>query len=175
MKTNDNHQTNEEKYIKIGGKKIYVTKEVYRAYKQSAWAENKRRERDKKCIISDGKGGIKRCTRSCRECDLERAKEGLNPIERNGSTLSLDQLIEDGYPGADHIDIEEFAADKLLLEELYKALEELDPEEYSLIKALYFDERTHKSYSDEVGCSRQYITKQNAKVLKKLAEIMKRK
>jgi len=49
MKNNENQETKKERYIKINGKEIPVTEEVYRAYKQPAWAEHKRKEREKRC------------------------------------------------------------------------------------------------------------------------------
>ena len=65
MKNNENQETKKERYIKINGKEIPVTEEVYRAYKQPAWAEHKRKEREMRCYISNGKGGTKRCTADC--------------------------------------------------------------------------------------------------------------
>lgn len=48
-------------HLTINNQVIEVSEEIYRAYKQPLWAEHKRQEREKRCLISNGKGGTKRC------------------------------------------------------------------------------------------------------------------
>ena len=118
---------NQQHYIEINGQQIPVTEEVYRAYKRPIWAEHKRNDRQKLCQVSDGKGGLKRCTEDCSTCS--RTKEG--------SFLSLDGLEEAGYSVEDRAqDVAEIVAEKMLLEELFKALEELDPNSHHICKLL---------------------------------------
>jgi len=121
-----------QRFIEIDGQKITVAEESYRAYKRPAWAERKRIERAKRCVISDGRGRTKRCTDDCSKCDKQRT----------GSVLSLDRFINDGYEIADTVDLAELVADKLLLEQLVAALDELEPDERSLIDALFYNDRT---------------------------------
>ena len=73
-----------EYYITIKGHEITVTEEVYRAYKRPTWAEHKRNDREKRCQVSDGKGGMKRCLEDCSTCDRVR----------DGSILTLDEMTE---------------------------------------------------------------------------------
>lgn len=114
-------------FIEQDGKQVPVTEEVYRAYKQPLWAEHKRKEREKRCIVSDGKGGTKRCDGDCGKCDRQRT----------GSVLSLDSFAEDGFEVFDPAqDVAEIVADKLILEELFKALEELDPDSRRICKLI---------------------------------------
>lgn len=108
MPTNDNHQSITNRRLKIDGQQIPVTEEVYRAYKQPLWAEHKRKERKKRCITGNGKGGTKRCTKDCRTCEKKR----------EGSILSLDKFADDGYEVTDTVDLFELVSDKLLLEQL---------------------------------------------------------
>lgn len=118
---------NQYRYIEINGQQIPVTEEVYRAYKRPIWAEHKRNDRQKLCQVSDGKGGLKRCTEDCSKCS--RTKEG--------NVLSLDGLEEAGYSIEDRAqDVAEIVAEKVLLEELFKALEELDPNSHRICKLL---------------------------------------
>lgn len=118
---------NQQRYIEINGQQIPVTEEVYRAYKRPIWAEHKRNDRQKLCQVSDGKGGLKRCTEDCSKCS--RTKEG--------NVLSLDGLEEAGYSVEDRAqDVAEIVAEKVLLEELFKALEELDPNSHRICKLL---------------------------------------
>jgi DNA-directed RNA polymerase specialized sigma24 family protein len=165
MPKSDNQKSINQHYIKIDGKKIYVTEEVYRAYKRPAWAEHKRKEREKRCIISDGKGRTKRCTEDCSKCGKQRT----------GSALSLERFKEEGFEITDRVDIAELIADKLLLEELYTALKELDPEEHSLIDALFFKNRTERDYAADIGLKRQSVNKRKKIILEKLRVIMETK
>lgn len=105
-----------EYYITIEGQEITVTEEVYRAYKRPTWAEHKRNDRDKRCQVSDGKGGLKRCMEDCFSCD--RAKEG--------SILTLEEMTEKKHV-LGTMDVSDIVAGKILLEQLYKVLDELDP------------------------------------------------
>lgn len=151
-----------QRFIKIDGEQIPVTEEVYRAYKRPAWAERKRQERSKRCVISNGKDGTKRCTDDCSKCDKQRT----------GSVLSLNKFIDDGYEITDPVDLAEFVADKLLLEQLVSALDELGPDERSLINALFYKERTERDYAAEIGISNQAVGKRKHKVIEKLRGIM---
>lgn len=121
------NQETKQYYLTIDGQEVTVTEEVYRAHKRPIWAEHKRNDRQKLCQVSDGKGGLKRCTEDCSECS--RTKEG--------NVLSLDGLEEAGYSVEDRAqDVAEIVAEKVLLEELFKALEELDPNSHHICKLL---------------------------------------
>jgi phage-related holin len=112
---------NKQWCIEIDGQQILVTEEVYRAYKRPLWAEHKRKERAMRCRDENGN----RCTKSCREC----------PKLRDCGDLSLEKFSDDGFEVADSVDIAELIADKLLLEQLVVALDNLDSDERSLIGA----------------------------------------
>lgn len=146
-------------HLTIEGQVIEVTEEVYRAYKQPLWAERKREEREKRCIISNGKGGTKRCTADCSVCDKQRT----------GSVLSLDKFKDEGLdvPGA--INIEDILLDKMLLEELFEALEELDPEN-RLIIDLFSIGKSEREISANLGLSQKTINKRKAKLFEQLKE-----
>lgn len=149
-------------HLTIEGQVIEVTEEVYRAYKQPLWAERKREEREKRCIISNGKGGTKRCTADCSVCDKQRT----------GSVLSLDKFKDEGLdvPGA--INIEDILLDKMLLEELFEALEELDPKN-RLIIDLFSIGKSEREISANIGLSQKTINKRKAKLFEQLKERLK--
>lgn len=158
MTKNQNPSKDIQRYIEIDGQEVPVTEEVYRAYKRPLWAEHKRKERAKRC--RDEKGN--RCTKSCRKC----------PKLRAGGDLSLDRFNEDGFEIPDSVDVIEFVADKLLLEQLVGVLDDLDPDERSLINALFYNDRTERDYAAEVGISHQAIGKRKKKVIEKLRGLM---
>ncbi|AQU05379.1 hypothetical protein B1778_01175 [Dehalococcoides mccartyi] len=147
-----------QRFIEIDGKQIPVSEEVYRAYKRPAWAEHKRKERAKRCRDENGY----RCTEDCKSC----------PKLREGGDLSLDKFSDDGFDVADQVDVAELVADKLVLELLAAALYDLEPDERSLINALFYRERTERDYAAEIGVSHQAIGKRKQKVIEKLRGIM---
>lgn len=152
----------EQRFIEVDGEQIPVTEEVYRAYKRPLWREHKQKEREKRCAISDGKGRTKRCEGDCGKCEKRR----------NGGVLSLDWFTEMGVDNADPVDMAELVADKLLLEQLLAALDDLEPDERLLINALFQDDRTERDIAAELGISHQAIGKRKQKVLAKLRTVM---
>ena len=75
---------------KIGNKIVRAimlpcTKEQYYAYMRPIWAEMQREERSRRCMVSNGRGSLKRCEGDCKKCN--RLK--------NGNALSLDRFYEE--------------------------------------------------------------------------------
>jgi DNA-directed RNA polymerase specialized sigma24 family protein len=155
MQTNDNQRTNTPRYIEINGQQIPVTEEVYRAYKRPAWVEHKRKEREKRC--RDDKGN--RCARDCSNCNKQRT----------GSLLSLEKFSEEGFEVADSVDLTELVVDKLLLEKLYIALEELDPDNRRIMK-LFSIGKSEREIAIDVGLSQKAINKRKTKLFAQLRE-----
>ena len=149
-------------HLTIDNQVIEVTEEIYRAYKQPLWAERKHEEREKRCIISNGKGGTKRCTADCSVCDKQRT----------GSVLSLDKFTDDGFDVSDDINIANILLDKMLLEELYEALQELDPKN-RLIMELFSIGKSEREISANVGLSQKTINKRKTKLFQQLKERLK--
>ncbi len=147
-----------QRFIEIDGQQIPVTEEVYRAYKRPLWAEHKRKERAKRCRNENGY----RCTKDCKSC----------PKLRDGGDLSLDRFSDDGFDITDPVDVAELVADKLLLEMLAAVLDDLEPDERSLIDALFYRERTERDYAAEIGISHQAVGKRKQKVIEKLHSII---
>ncbi|QGT99533.1 hypothetical protein SYNTR_0940 [Candidatus Syntrophocurvum alkaliphilum] len=169
MSINDNHGQPKNKdfyngawHLTIDNQVIEVTEEVYRAYKQPLWAENKRKEREKRCIISNGRGGTKRCMDDCSTCDNQRTR----------NVLSLDKFSADGFDVPDSVNIDELLEDKLLLEELYAALDELDPENRRIAE-LFSMGKTEREISDCIGRSQKTINNRKLKIFAYLKELLK--
>ena len=162
MPINANQQTITHRYIAIDGQQITVTEESYRAYKRPAWAERKRKEREKRCVISDGRGGTKRCIDDCSKCDKQRT----------GSVLSLDKFFDDGFEIADTVELAELVADKLLFEELYAALEELDPDNRRIME-LFSIGKSEREIAADIGLSQKAINKRKTILFAQLRERLK--
>jgi DNA-directed RNA polymerase specialized sigma24 family protein len=149
-------------YLPIDGQEIPVTEEVYRAYWQPVWAERKRQEREKRCLISDGKGKAKRCMEDCSNYTWQRT----------GSVLSLDKFVEDGYEISDSLDMDELVAEKLLLEELSAALNELDPINRRIAE-LYSEGLSERQIAAEVGLSQKTINNRKTSIFGQLHQRLK--
>ena len=152
-----------QRFIGIDGEQIPVTEDVYRADKRAAWTERKRKEREKRCVISNGRGKTKRCTDDCTKCDKQRT----------GSVLSLDKFIEDGFEIADTVDIADLVADKLLLEELYAALDELDPENRRIVE-LFSMGKAEREIAKCIGRSQKTVNNRKPKIFAQLRERLKK-
>ena len=119
---------------KIGDKIVSAimvpcTNEQYYAYMRPIWAEMQREARSRKCMVSNGRGGLKRCEGDCKKCD--RLKDG--------TTLSLDRFYEEN-----NLEFDEPADDKTeiilalaTLEDLIAKLNSINPIYSSVIKMLY--------------------------------------
>jgi len=142
-------------YVTIEGQQVHVTEEVYRAYNQPVWAEEKRQERSKRCQISNGKGGVKRCEGNCSKCSHGR----------NGSILSLDCLEENGSYLADTkvADPQQLFEDRLLTEALWAAVTDFEPENQMIIQ-LFCKGATERDISKAVGLSQKGVNKRKSKL-----------
>ena len=119
---------------KIGNKIVSAimvpcTMEQYYAYMRPIWAEMQREERSRRCMVSNGRGSLKRCEGDCKKCD--RLK--------NGNALSLDRFYEEN-----NLEFNEPADDKFeiilafaTLEDLIAKLNAINPIYGRVIKMLY--------------------------------------
>jgi RNA polymerase sigma factor (sigma-70 family) len=158
MSNQDNQQAAKQRTIEIDGQQIPVIEEVYRAFKRPAWAEHKRQEREKRCRDENGN----RCTKDCRLCDKTR----------EGSVLSLDRFAEQGFEPAESTDIDELIAEKELLNELYAALDELDPENRRIMD-LFKVGMSEREIAADIGLSQKAINKRKTKIFAQLRERLK--
>ena len=151
-------------YLDIDGKRIYVTEEVYRAYKQPLWAEHKRKERERRCQISNGRGGVKRCEEDCSKC----------PYSKTGSTISLDRLYEDYEYEIAASSESPLAA---LIKEEFKqkrdeAVSELGPIDQQIVIS-FMNGISEREIAKEIGISQKAVNKRKNKLLKELNEKLK--
>ena len=93
--------------------------------------------------------------------------------ERGTKPLSLDKFLGAGFdiPSDDAL-VEEIVADKLLLEMLMDALDELTVEERGLIDAIYYDDLSERETARNVGVSQNTVNYRKNKILNKLKKII---
>ena len=132
MSNNENQEKDYKIYIPQLKKFILVSKEMYQEYYRPIWSHQKKMQKLGNCLCS--KGNHWKCDGCCLDCPYHDRK-----------TLSLDYELEilgdiHSYEGSnDKIDI----FDKVLLDALFKRLNELCPEaiEIGLLKLNGFSER----------------------------------
>mgnify|MGYP004512755947 CR=1 FL=1 len=108
---------------------VSCNKEQYYAYMRPIWAEMQREERSLRCMVSNGRGGLKRCDKDCKKCDRMK----------NGSAFSMDQFYEQNNlefnePTDDKTDVILALA---TLEDLIAKLNAINPTYGRVIKMLY--------------------------------------
>ena len=125
------------------GTEVAVSEEVFRAYKQPEWRENKRRQRER--AYDDKLGGSR--------------------------VVSLDNILDGG--GESHIyvptkSVEDIVEDAMLLELLEKGLASLDEEEKQIVHYIYYAGKSEREYEREFDVPRKTVAYRKEKILKKL-------
>lgn len=125
-------------YLTINGERVPVTEAIYRTVKRPQWAEHKRTKRSKRCRVTKGH----RCNDNCENCQFYM--DG-----KNGGTLSLDSLADNGYeiPATD--DVADVVMYSLLLEKLYEELNKLAPTD-TLILRLFSTGKSEREIAEEL-------------------------
>lgn len=88
---------------------------------------------------------------------------------------SLDLFMDDGFdiPSDDTL-VDEIVEDKLLLDMLLVALEELTADERSLIDALFYQEKSEREVAREMSVPRNTLVYRKNKILDKLKKILEK-
>ena len=73
----------------------------------------------------------------------------------------------------ENVDVEKIIETKMMIEDLYQALEKLNDEERKVIESLYFKEMTIRDLAKEQQVSSKKVFSFRNKILKKLREILK--
>lgn len=151
-------------YLDIDGKRIFVDEETYRAYKQPLWAEHKRKERDRRCRVSNGRGGLKRCTDDCKSC----------PFLKNGSILSIDRIYEDyelEMKDKSQSILENIVEDEFN-RELWKAVDSLEEVDQQIAR-LFSQGLSERAIAEKVKLSQKAVNKRKIRIFRELKEILK--
>ena len=92
---------------------------------------------------------------------------------RKKREISSDSLAESGYeiPSKDKL-VDEIVEDKLMLEILIAALDELSEDERQFINKLYYEEKTEAQVAECLGVSQQAVNKRRKNIIKKLKKLL---
>ena len=149
--------------LKIRGKEVEVSEEVYREYIRPVQAEQRQKRRDWKCkLISDvsqsGKRHYVRCNKRCESCPYYLS--GQNTL---GNTFSLDKIIDEGVElrafakdiEADYIEEENIQEERI---KLYKAIRQLTPRQQEVVRLVYFQDKTQEEVAEILGVAQSTIS-----------------
>ena len=126
------------KWALVGNKKcrvvmVPVPKDVHDAYMQPVWADQKRKAREQRCVIS-GKGGkLIRCpdSRSCVKCPQYQRID----LDDN-KPASIEKLVGQGKEPLAAGSFEDAAVNFALLDVLMERLAEIGPEYVEILRLL---------------------------------------
>lgn len=111
--------------------------------------------------------------------EIER-KKYCKKLKKTVTTISLDEIIDKNedfrvkdFIRDDNIDIENDIEKKIELEKLKNALLQLNKDEYKLIKALFFEQKSVREYAETIDIPYSTIQYKKKKILKKLKKILK--
>ena len=126
---------------KIGDKIVSAimvpcTKEQYYAYMRPIWAEMQREERSRRCMVSNGRGGLKRCEGNCSKCEQMKTCSKI-------SVENMKKETRKEVPDPT-IDTSNIALTTMLFNDLMKKLQEQDPQ-LAEIFSLLFDGESQRS------------------------------
>ena len=138
--------------VKIGSRLVNgmlipaTSEEQYRSIIRDIWKEEQRVVRSRKCSVSNGRGGLKRCEGNCGECEHMKT----------GTALSIDDLkdengMEVSEPAFDACGT---ALTAVLFQDLMDKLHELDPELAEIFELLY-DGESQRSIAKIIGAKSQ--------------------
>ncbi|MDO5755832.1 MAG: sigma factor-like helix-turn-helix DNA-binding protein [Tissierellia bacterium] len=134
-----------EYVLYVNGELVEVTKEVYDAF-------YKARNREKYLERRDRKHGL------------------LYYNQFDSSESNYEEYLEDKS-----IDVHQVVETKLLIEQLYEALDSLTKEERELVYDLFFKEQTLREAGQKRAISHIAVMKRRDKILKRLREMMEEK
>ena len=153
-------------YIEINHQKVPVTKEVFVAYYNDMAKERMQRIRRSRCMVPNGKGGMRLCDKtSCGEC----------PHKRSGGTVSLDYL-HDEYE-YDVEDKSENVIEQINKEEtasaVRKALSELSEIDRTIAVMILEEDISEAKVAELLNVSQPAVHQRKVKIIGILREKLK--
>ena len=151
-------------YLDIDGTRIYVSEVMYRDFKRPLWSEHKRKEREARCMVSNGRGGLKRCTDDCALCNKDRF----------GNVLSLDKFYEEyEYEMVDRApSILDCLIEDEVKNELWSAISELSELDQQITK-LFSEGLSERKIDEKVNLSQKTVNKRKQQIFDELRKKLK--
>ena len=153
-----------EYYVFVEGKKVIVTEEVYRAYYQPVWREERNQRNRWRCRDAHGV----RCTRDCSECQIGRLGYGAT-----GNDLSIERMIEDEDP--EFATVPDVADMMIIKDELSGVWEEIDKmsETCQELIRLVIEGYSQRECGQILGLEESDVSHRLKRIRKKLKKFLK--
>ena len=160
---------------------IKIKKGIYEeiTYKELKEKRNKYITYKKKKFIQLDDILLEVSKRECETIDPEEQRlKYINRTERNIKIISYDKeddngtVLKDVIPDSNY-NLEFEIERKMEIEKLEEALFQLNDEEYNLIKALFFEQKTLREYAKMLGIPFMTIQNRKNKILEKLKKFLK--
>jgi len=166
MRKQENQQQKKQYFIPLNGELIPVNEDVYQEYYRPIWRTHYHASKHGQCGCTDWR----RCEGDCGLCRYRTAGDSLSLDAEyegeEGSKLTLLDTIEDSAPN-----ILDIIADKLMLQELFKALEELDPDSRRICE-LIRQGKTEREIAAEFGVRQSTLNYRKNKLMDKLRKCL---
>ena len=133
-----------EYFVRVRGTSVLVTQEVYQACHKT-----------------------KRCTKTLYEKDERHNLVSYDGMDTE-DTLGVETISDPHAPS-----VEDIVLGKVHREKLRLCLSQLTEMEWSLIHALFYEEKTEREYAETLGISQKAVNKRRHKILAKLRRLMK--
>jgi len=150
-------------FIKVDGKYVSVSKEVYTVYAQSErQLEYIELDQKRDRVLQDANG----------KAVLDQNRQPIILPERE---VSLDKLMAEEWDYPSSAPSPESAVlDQLEITTLHQSLSSLETEERALIEALFFEGLTERAYSERSGIPQKTVNDRKNRILKKLYQFLKK-
>lgn len=159
--------------LKIRGKEVAVSEEVYRAYIRPIRAEQRKKRRDWKCQkLSETGGYYVRCKERCENCPFYLA--GNNAT---GNKLSLDRMADEGVEIEDYnADLESRYIERETQEDeyanLHAAIEKLTPRQREMVRMIYFEGKSQEEVCAIYGITKSAVSHAMERIYEALRKIL---
>ena len=152
-----------EYFIYVDGEKVIVSKDVYSAYMDPIWKEERQKRRTWRCRDAHGV----RCKNDCIECEIALLGEGAT-----GNDLSLDRLVEDEDPDlANTKDLEDIAVVREQLDLILTEIEKMSETNQKIMKLL-MEGHSQQECADILGVGKSAISQRISLIRKKLKKVL---
>ena len=163
----------ENYYVRIKGKEVAVSEEVYRAYVQPIRREQRRLRRQWRCLVKGENGKLVRCQKSCDEC--EYAQKGFEPT---GNPLSLQKLALKGFeiPDSDATPEEAYLEKERKGEELQRLREgmrKLPKRQAQVLDLYYYQSKSQEEIAQILGIQQPAVSKLLTRAHETLKDFLK--
>lgn len=147
-------EQNRKFVIRIQGKEIEVSEEVFRAYVRPIAAERRRARKDRKCrLLSETGGYYVRCKKHCENCEYY-----LSGKNTTAKPLSIERMEENGVYIEDKNQNIENEPKREEYEKLCKSIAQLTKRQQEFVKLIYFEGKTQEEVWKKYGIAKSSMS-----------------